>query len=365
MSPLGSLAIVFATGALGGALIGGLGWLLLRRSMSLRLAVLVPPLAAMAAVVTSVLVSTRAMYLTGEQTSLVLAACAGGGLVGLVTAVLLARRVRRLEQAVAEERSARAASEHAEQVRRQLVASLTHDLRTPLAGIRAMAEALEDGLVDADDDYLRRIREEVDRTTVMVDDLFELARLQAGLSTLSPDAVGLGDAVEQVVDRLSPLATARGVALTIEQAAPGLTVSADAEALQRVLTNLVVNAVRATDRARTDGRTDRTTTATVPAVVVRTGLDSAGPTPASAIVQVDDSCGGIAEDDLLHVFEAGWRGQSARTPDGSGAGLGLAIVRELVEAQGGSVSVTNTTRGCRFELSLPVCSGATAGTRVG
>jgi signal transduction histidine kinase len=351
--------------------------------------VMVPPAAALAAVVTSVLVSTRAMYLTGEQTWLVLAACAGGGLVGLVAALVLAHRVRRLEDDVARERTARAAGEQSEQVRRQLVASLTHDLRTPLAGIRAMAEALEDGVVDDPADYLRRIRSEVDRTASMVDDLFELARLQAGVAALAPGPVPLDEAVDEVVDRITPLAAARGVDLvtggsdSVAGRAP--TVLADPESVQRVLTNLVVNAVHASapvpDGEATGngvgdprGRVVVSFAGSRPADVTRNrehqdqhpdqhgGQHAHQPGAGLATVVVEDTCGGIPAADLPRVFEAGWRGESARTPGASGAGLGLAIVRELVDAQGGSVGVTSTTRGCRFEVRLPVCGSTGTGT---
>lgn len=211
MNPVVSLALAFSGGAVGGTLVGAGagagGWVLARRARSLRLAALVPPVAAVAAVLASVLVSVQAMYLTGEQTMVVLAACAGGAVVGLVTAVLLARAVRHLEDDVARERTARLADQQSEQVRRRLVAALTHDLRTPLAGVRAMAEALEDGLADDPDDFLRRIRAEVDRTAAMVDDLFELARLQARLGPQQqPRSVMVDTAARDAVDAIRPLA---------------------------------------------------------------------------------------------------------------------------------------------------------------
>ncbi|WP_380166167.1 sensor histidine kinase [Jannaschia sp. R86511] len=347
MTPAAALPLAFAAGAAGGAVVGTVGWLLARRSGSLRLAVLVPPAAAIAAVLASVLVSTQAMYLTGEQTWLVLAACAGGALVGLVVAALLARRVHRLEQDVARQRSAREADERSEQVRRQLVAALTHDLRTPLAGIRAMAEALEDGMVEDHDDYLRRIRAEVDRTAVMVDDLFELARLQGGPARQQPRPVRLLEVVEQVTGTLSAVAASREVRLHVEDLTDGRAVAhVDPEALHRILSNLVLNAVQAGDR-----------------VVVRLPAPQSAPGDGGqAVLQVDDTCGGIPEEDLPRVFEAGWRGERARTPGSSGAGLGLAIVRELVQGAGGQVEVSGTGTGCRFEVRLPVCGGGARGT---
>ena len=346
MNPALALPLAFAAGAVGGAAVGAGGWALAQRSRSLRLTVLVPPAAAIAAVLVSVLVSTQAMYLTGEQTWLVLAACAGGALVGLVTAVLLARRVRRLEEDVDRERTARAAGEQSERVRRELVAALTHDLRTPLAGIRAMAEALEDGVADEPDDYLRRIRAEVDRTATMVDDLFELARLQAGLAPLQPRPVPLAGALEHAVGSVAPFAAARGQQVRLD-VSPDVCVQVDPDALQRVLGNLLLNAVQAGGDV------------TLAALLA----PAAGATGSTVAVRVEDGCGGIPADDLPHVFEAGWRGERARTPGGSGAGLGLAIVRELVQAGGGDVDVANTTGGCRFEVRLPVCPGGATGTQ--
>lgn len=364
MTPATTLLLAFGAGAAGGSVVGAVGWAAARSARSLRLAVMVPPAAAIAAVVASVVVSTQAMYLTGEQTRLMVAACAGGAVVGLITAVLLARRVQRLEDDVARARIARAASDHAEQGRRQLVAALTHDLRTPLAGIRAMAEALEDGVAPDADDYLRRIRDEVDRTATMVDDLFELARLQAGLTPQQPEDVLLQEAVGQAVILVSPLAAQRGTVIHVvagdrpqHDRGRGPTARVDPVSLHRVLVNLLVNAVQAGGQVAVsvlatngrpgdslEGRTDRE-------VVDGEVVDGAA--GGTVGVRVEDSCGGIPEDDLMHLFEAGWRGQSARTPGSSGAGLGLTVVRELVQAAGGSVAVTNIDGGCRFDVCLP------------
>lgn len=332
MTPAAALLLAFAAGALGGTVVGVCGWVLARRARSLRLAVLVPPAAAIASVLASVLVSTRAMTLTGEQTWIVVAACGGGALVGFAVAVLLARRVRGLEEDVARQRAAREADERSEQVRRQMVAALTHDLRTPLAGIRAMAEALEDGVVDDPDDYLRRIRDDVDRTAAMVDDLFELARLQGGLAPQQPQDLPLRASVEQALRSLSAVADAYGTRVSVTGDVAGARVRVDPDVLHRVLSNLVVNAVRASR-------------------VVVVGLSTG---PAGQVgIRVDDECGGLPDDDLAHVFDAGWRGEQARTPGASGAGLGLAIVRELVHTAGGEVGVGNTALGCRFEVRLP------------
>jgi signal transduction histidine kinase len=314
--------------------------------------VLVPPVAALAAVLASIAVSARAMYLDAEQSAVVLAACAGGAAVGLVAAVLLGLKVRRLEDDAAGDRAARLAAETAERARQELLAALTHDLRTPLAGIRAMAEALEDGVAGDQDGYLAQIRAEADRTAAMVQDMFSLARLQAGLDHGEAVEVVVADLAEAVVEQARPVARAAGVALVIgERSAEGvpaaapsrLRVRAPAGCVERVLANLVDNAVRETAAAGPGGR-----------VVV----DVAGEDP-GVVLRVEDSCGGIADDDLPHLFEAGWRGARARTPDGGGAGLGLAVVAELVSGAGGRVSVSQTPTGCSFAVRLPAAGPVT------
>jgi signal transduction histidine kinase len=232
------------------------------------------------------------------------------------------------------------AREHAlEQSRRQLVAWVSHDLRTPLAGLHAMAEALEDGIAADPDRYHRQIRAEVVRLARMVDDLFELSRIEAGALPLSPGQIALEDLISDALDSTEALARARGVRLTGETRAP-LVIQADPRELSRALTNLLVNAIRHTPA---DG--------SVHVMAV--------PQPDGALLAVADGCGGIPEADLARVFDTAWRGTCATGPgtDG-GAGLGLAIVRGIVEAHQGRVSVVNTSEGCRFEVRLPTQAAA-------
>jgi signal transduction histidine kinase len=221
-----------------------------------------------------------------------------------------------------------------EQSRRQLVAWVSHDLRTPLAGLRAMAEALEDGLAGDPPRYHKQMRVEAERLASMVDDLFELSRIQAGTLQLAPDTIMLDDLVSDVIASSEARARERGVRLG-GQADGWLAVLADPRELSRVLANLLDNAIRHTPPG---GRVHVT----------------ARPDQGDALVMVADSCGGIPEADLPHVFDLAWRGTDARSPspDG-GAGLGLAIVRGVVEAHQGSVRVVNAGHGCRFEVRLP------------
>ncbi|MDI2132598.1 sensor histidine kinase [Yinghuangia seranimata] len=240
-----------------------------------------------------------------------------------------------LERTSARLTEARARERAVEQSRRELIAWISHDLRTPLAGLRAMAESLEDGVAADPARYHRRIRVEVDRLSGMVDDLFELSRIQAGALQLSLSRVSLYDLVGDALAGTEVLARSRSVRLEGGAIEP-VPVRVDSKEMSRALTNLLVNAIRHTP---SDG-----------AVVV--GVESA---PDAVVVTVTDACGGIPEDDLHRVFDTGWRGSHARTPgpDG-GAGLGLAIVRGIVEAHRGSVGVVNVTGGCRFEVRLPV-----------
>ena len=230
--------------------------------------------------------------------------------------------------------------EHAlELSRRQLVAWVSHDLRTPLAGLHAMAEALEDGIAAEPERYHRQIRTEVGRLARMVDDLFELSRIQAGTLPLSPGRIALEDLINDALASTEALARARGVRLTGVADTP-LVVHADPREMSRVLTNLLVNAIRHTPE---DGSVH----------VV------AAPEPGGALLAVADGCGGIPEADLACVFDMAWRGTHDRSSgtDG-GAGLGLAIVRSIVEAHQGQVSVVNTKEGCRFEVRLPALAGS-------
>ena len=235
-------------------------------------------------------------------------------------------------------RESRMREQRVEESRRQLVAWVSHDLRSPLAGLRAMTEALEDGLADDPARYHRQMRSEVDRMVRMVDDLFELSRIHAGVLRLSLQSVALEDLVSEAIAGADPVARAAHVRLG-GSVDPGAMVRADPAGLSRVVANLVTNAIRHTPA---DG------------VVSISGRAFDG----GVELAVSDGCGGIPEDDLPHVFDVAWRGNHARTPEigesqGTGAGLGLAIVKGIVEAHHGMVQVANEAAGCRFLVRLP------------
>ncbi|TFB74195.1 HAMP domain-containing histidine kinase [Cryobacterium glaciale] len=228
--------------------------------------------------------------------------------------------------------------ERIETARREIVAWISHDLRTPLAGIRAMAEALEDGMAPDPERYYVQIRGQVDRLSGMVDDLFELSKIHAGALQLNFERVALYDLISDTIADLAPVALAKSLDLRFE-GERGLTLQADARELARAVGNLVMNAIQHSPAGS--------------AIVVSVTRHADG----RAVIAVVDAAGGIPEQDLGRVFEAGWRASEPRTASGGGqsggAGLGLAIVDGIVRAHGGQVTVTNVGDGCRFELLLP------------
>jgi signal transduction histidine kinase len=243
----------------------------------------------------------------------------------------LAATHERLAQARSRERALEAS-------RRELVAWVSHDLRTPLAGLRAMAEALEDQVVVDPREvsqYHSQIRREVDRLTAMIDDLFELSRIHAGALRLSKRMVGLEDLVAEVVASAEPVARHKRVRLS-GAAVRGMPVFVDTAEMGRALRNLVTNAIRHTP---SDGGVNVL-------AEVQSGM---------ACVSVSDACGGIPPGDLPRVFDVAFRGESARTPGPQeGAGLGLSIARGIVEAHSGQIAVRNAGPGCQFLIRLPL-----------
>jgi signal transduction histidine kinase len=244
-----------------------------------------------------------------------------------------------LNAAAARLAEARERERRMEQERRDLIAWASHDLRTPLASLRALAEALADDLAPDEATrrrYLAGLTANVERLSGLVDDLFELSAIQAGAVTLQLEPTSLPDLATEVLDRFEPEAAAAGVRLEC-QLDGGRPVLAGRDQLGRVLANLVANGIRHTPRG---GR-------------VRVAVADGDGT---AVLRVTDSCGGIPEADLSRVFDQLWRGDPARST--KGAGLGLAIARGLVDAHGGSIGVANVAGGCEFTVRLPSATSA-------
>jgi signal transduction histidine kinase len=219
--------------------------------------------------------------------------------------------------------------------RRQLVAWASHDLRTPVASIQAMLEALDDGLASIDE-YLPALHQQTHTLASLIDDLFELARIDAGALTLELREAQLPQLVSHCVSGLEADARARQVRLEsqLDDALPD--VRCAPEHVQRVLLNLVTNALRHTP---SDG-----------SILVR-----AKRRDRDLEVSVEDTGVGLSKEAEQRMFERFWRGDASRTRASGGAGLGLAIARGFVEAQGGRIWAENRPEGgARFAFTLPI-----------
>ncbi len=333
----------------------------LRRLPTVRLQLIALGLLAVALPLAAVSLAGVVMFSSGHDLTVLLVAVAAST-AAIVGALVLARSIMRpIEQvrsaasAVAEgDLSARAPAEGAAELaelaasfnemadtlesvfdaRRQLVAWASHDLRAPLASMQAMIEALEDGLAEPER-YLPAMREQVQTLGRLVDDLFELARIDAGALTLELREAALNGLVESCLRGVEAEAAARQIRLeaVIDAGAPP--VRCAPEKVERVLYNLLTNALRHTP---SDGSV---------AVVVE-------PLAAEVRVTVEDTGEGLAADAAKRMFDRFWRADRARTPGRAGAGLGLAIARGLVEAQGGRIwAESRPGGGARVSFTLP------------
>lgn len=261
----------------------------------------------------------------------------------------LARRFNymadRLAATVAELEAARTRTEATLRAKRELVANVSHELRTPLALIRGHVDSLLIRGVDADRErqreYLAVLQRETEHLSRLIDDLFTLSTAEADALSLKLAPVALGEVVEEIVASVRPIARREHqitIGASVDSDLPP--VLADRQRVMQVLGNLVRNALRHTREGglvavqveRRDGH---------------------------ALVTVEDTGEGIPPDRLPHVFERFYRGDDARDRASGGAGLGLAIVRELVEAMGGDVSVESIVgQGTRFSFRLPLVADA-------
>lgn len=372
-----TLLLVVASSSAIAAVVGLAAWILLR--LVTRAPILVHLVtvaaAAVSAVVGGILVASNAMYLSETDVQLALAIALSSGAVAILVAVLLGGRVARaagilrsaaadlgngvpvrtaaetglaigefravLDELAASDarlRAARSEIERQEKARQDLVVRITHDLRVPLAGIRAQAEALQDGVAPDPDRFLTRIVGQVDRVDRLVDDLFAVSRLDAGALALRREPTSLGDLASDVVADVRAVADAAGVELTVDIRRDAVA-EVDPLQLGRALANLVANALQHTPDG---GR-------------VRVAVDAGR---ARARIAVHDGGPGIREEESELLFSAGWRGTQARSPHAvditAGAGLGLAIARGIARAHGGDVTASNSPGGgAVFTLEVP------------
>jgi signal transduction histidine kinase len=333
--------LVLIAYSFGGALASYLaGRALLRRVRSPVVVALIP----VASIALGALAAARAMFVSTHDLSALVVVVAGAGTAGVLGGLALASELERARRRVAAMTERERALERS---RRELVAWVSHDLRTPIAGIRAMVEALDDGVVAEPDDVRRyhvRLVDEADRLARLVDDLFELSRIEADALQLRLEPVALGELVSDAVAAVAAMAQARRVRVAgrldggVDGRSDGgrpIVVAGSAPELVRIVRNLLDNAVRHTPSGGS--------------VEV-----SVGRRDGMAEVSVRDACGGIPVDDLGRVFDLAYRGDAARTPGSSGGGLGLVIARGLVDAHHGAIAVHNEDGGCRFTVRLPL-----------
>lgn len=369
-----TLAICTVIGVAGAALLYAL------RRRSLRYQLMIVTLIPVVAVVVTVVVHVRLMFLSRHDSGVVLLALFTALVPGLIGAWFMLQRINtasreveaglrslagdpgvtsrisgigaapasstapaELAQTMAElERTrtsladSRTRERAAESARRELVSFMSHDLRTPLAGMRALVEGLEDDVVEDVPRALSHLRLTVSRMTVLVEDLFALSRVQ-GAPEAKPDTlVSLTEVLSDVTSEAAPTAGAQGVEVQLDVPSDDrLAVLGSADDLSRAVANLVANAVRHTS----SGSTVR--------VSGRRADDG------HLLIEVLDGCGGIPEDNLPRVFDTGWRGTPSRDSGEDGAGLGLAIARGVVESHAGRIGVHNTGPGCSFQVDLP------------
>ena len=241
------------------------------------------------------------------------------------------RMAERLEQAEAE-------SARLEAARRDFIAAASHDLRTPLTSLRAMLDAIADGVVEQPDEYIQRSLRVIAQLTSLTDDLVELARLDSGGAPLQRSLGSIGKIVTAAVEGAALRAKVKGVRLTGSVSPNEAPLPIAEEAITRVMQNLLDNAIRHTGEG---GEVQ---------VEVR---ESNG----MVEVSVQDTGEGILPEHLPHVFERFYRGEKSRSREGmetGGVGLGLAIAKELVEAHGGRIwAESSPSRGTRISFMVP------------
>ncbi|HET6351044.1 MAG TPA: HAMP domain-containing sensor histidine kinase [Coriobacteriia bacterium] len=220
------------------------------------------------------------------------------------------------------------------QLERRLTADVAHELRTPLQAIQATVEAMQDGVLPADEERLGVVRDETVRLARLADGILELTRLERGSLPFEMDRVDLAAPVHAAVDTLAALMESRDLTLAVD-VADGVYVNGDADRLQQAISNLLSNAARYTPSGGM--------------ITVRVAAEGD-----QAVTEVSDTGIGISETDLTHVFSRFWRADSARESTTGGLGIGLAVTKEIVDRHKGSIGVDSQLgTGTRFTIRLP------------
>ena len=225
-----------------------------------------------------------------------------------------------------------------ERARRTLFAAVSHDLRTPITALPLLANAIDDGVVeDAETrrEYAARMSTHVRALGALIDDLFELTRLESGELTWTVEQVHLDELLHEMVEAMRPAAEAVSIAVTARVECAQSAARANPEQLQRVLFNLIQNAIRHTPP---DG------SVTVSAEAVSDGIE----------IEVADTGDGIAAEHRERIFDPFYRADPSRRD--TGAGLGLAISRAIVEAHGGRIWLEDASVGTRVRFRLPTAA---------
>jgi len=338
----------------------------LRRQFALVLAIVVAP------VLVALVVGDALMVVSGRGVLLVVGIVAAAGLVAAIAARLVVggimsdvqairtglmavgrgRRDVKIETTAHDELAELAAAanvmisqlrdeetrrDQSDAARRNLIAAVSHDLRTPITSLRLLADAIGDDIVEDAETrrtYLRRMSIHIDALSALIDDLFELSRLEAGDINWSLEQVPLHELVSETVEAMRQQAEAKGVAVLAEVPETLCPARANPEKLQRVLFNLIQNGIRHTPA---DG-----------SVVVR-----AEPAASGIEFEVADTGDGIAPEERERVFTAFYRGGTDAARTSPGAGLGLAVSRAIVEAHGGRIWLADAVVGTSVRFSLP------------
>jgi signal transduction histidine kinase len=253
------------------------------------------------------------------------------------------RRQYEVRDLIERERAAREQAEQATRIKDEFLATVSHELRTPLSAITLWSNLIERGQLDSDQvrDAIKAIKQSADAQTRLIEDLLDLSRLLMGKLRLARGVHDLGAVVAAALEVVAPMAEAKGVQLRRELPT-NLEVLVDADRMQQIVWNLLSNAVKFTPAGGS--------------VEVRVWRE-----PHHAVVSVADTGTGISPELLPHVFERFRQGDSSAGRRHAGLGIGLPIVKELVELHGGTIAVHSgpAPRGATFTIQLPGITGDT------